>query len=95
MNQTGEFEKIMVKLEKIEAMLIKLTEKKDALKNNGLMDNSDMCLLLGVTKRTLQRYRQKGVVPYYKMNGKAYYMPEEVKESLKRIMKVSTNPKKP
>ena len=28
MNHTGEFEKIMVKLEKIEAMLIKLTEKK-------------------------------------------------------------------
>ena len=59
------------------------------------MDNADMCLLLGITKRTLQRYRQKGVVPYYMMNGKAYYKPEEVKESLKRIVKNNIKPKKP
>ena len=95
MNNTDEFEKIMVKLENIEAMLKKLTDKKDALKSDDLMDNSDMCILLGITKRTLQRYRQKGVVPYYMMNGKPYYMPEEVKESLKRIMKDNPKPKKP
>jgi len=97
MNDSAKFEQILVKLEKLEAMLKKLTEKKDMLKSDDLMDNTDMCLLLGITKRTLQRYRQKGVVPYYMMSGKPYYKPEEVQECLKRILndrKTVFNPKK-
>ena len=87
MNNTDEFELIMGKLENIETMIIKMTDKKEVLKGSELMDNTDMCLLLGITKRTLQRYRQKGVLPYYLMSGKSYYKPEEVQECLKRIMK--------
>ena len=86
MNNTEEFELIIDKLETIEAMLKKLTDKKDVLKSDDLMDNADMCRLFGIAKRTLQRYRQKGVVPYYRISGVTYYKPDEVKESLKRIM---------
>ena len=82
-----EFKQIMDKLELIEAMLIKLTAGKESLKDEELLDNGDMCALLGVTKRTLQRYRQKGVVPYYMMKGKPYYKVGEVRDSLKRITK--------
>jgi hypothetical protein len=82
-----EFQQIMDKLEQIESMLKKLTEKKDVLNGDELLDNGDMCAMLGITKRTLQRYRQKGVVPYYMMSGKPYYKASEVQESLKRIMK--------
>jgi len=87
MNDNAKFEQILVKMEKLEEMLKKLTAKKDILKSGDLMDNTDMCLLLGITKRTLQRYRQKGLVPYYMMSGKPYYKPEEVNESFKRIIK--------
>ena len=87
MNNTGEFRQIIEKLEIIEAMLVKITTKKDLLKNEELLDNADMCALLGITKRTLQRYRQKGVLPYYMMKGKPYYKAGEVRDSLKRIMK--------
>ena len=81
------FREIMDKLEQIDAKLTKLTEKKDCQKPEKMMENTDLCLLLGVTKRTLQRYRQKGVLPYYMMKGKPYYKPEEVQEALKRIIK--------
>jgi len=91
MNNNNEFQQIMDKLEQIEAMLEKLTTKKDSLKTEELMDNYDMCVLLGITKRTLQRYRQKGVVPYYMMKGKPYYKPAEVQECLKRILKGNNN----
>ena len=91
MNNSNEFQQIMDKLEQIEAMLEKLTTKKDSLKTEELMDNYDMCVLLGITKRTLQRYRQKGVVPYYMMKGKPYYKPAEVQECLKRILKGNNN----
>ena len=84
---SNEFQQIMEKLELIVTMLKKLSEKKDILNSEEYMDNGDMCALLGITKRTLQRYRQYGVVPYYMMKGKPYYKKDEVQESLKRILK--------
>ena len=86
-NPKNEFREIMNKLEQIDAKLSQLTEKKDSQKPEKMLENTDLCLLLGVTKRTLQRYRQKGVLPYYMMKGKPYYKPEEVQEALKRIVK--------
>ena len=85
----SEFQEIMNKLEQIDEKLAKMIEKKEKenQKPEKMLDNTDMCLLLGITKRTLQRYRQKGVVPYYMMKGKPYYKPEEVQEALKRIVK--------
>ena len=91
MNNNNEFQQIMDKLNEIETMLVKLTNKKDSFKNEELMDNHDMCALLGITKRTLQRYRQKGIVPYYMMSGKPYYKPEEVQMCLKKILKENNN----
>jgi hypothetical protein len=82
-----DFQQIIDKLGLIETMLKKLTDKKDSLKSEELLDNSDICILLGITKRTLQRYRQKGILPYYMMGGKPYYKAAEVQESLKRIMR--------
>ena len=93
MNDKAKFEQLLEKLESIEA---KLDENKEVLKRKDLLDNADMCALLGITKRTLQRYRQKGVLPYYMMEGKPYYKAEEVQERLKRILKDrnNQNPKK-
>ena len=91
MNDNSKFEEILVKLENIEEMLKKLSKNKEMLKSADLLDNADICSLLGITKRTLQRYRQKGVLPYYMMEGKPYYKPEEVQERLKRILKDRNN----
>ena len=83
----SEFQQIMDKLEDIESMLKKMSVRKEGFNREELLDNGDICVLLGITKRTLQRYRQKGVIPYYMMKGKPYYKVEEVQECLKRIMK--------
>ena len=32
---------------------------KDVMDGDELLDNQDLCLLLGITKRTLATYRQK------------------------------------
>ena len=83
----SEFQRIIEKLEQIETAITIISGKKDSLVTEKLLDNSDMCLLFGITKRTLQRYRQKGVVPYYMLHGKPYYKASEVQGCLKRIMK--------
>ena len=47
-----------------------------------------MCELLGVTKRTLARYRQKKLVTYYMIDGRTYYKASEVQDFLNKKGKV-------
>jgi hypothetical protein len=88
-----EFQQIMEKLEQIESTLEVLTGNKDNLQKDKLLDNADLCAILGITKRSLQRYRQNGVLPYYMLHGKPYYKKSEVQECLKRILNDRNKPK--
>lgn len=52
----------------------------------GLIDNAAVCQWLNISKRTLQYYRNSGVLPYTVMGNKCYYKPEDVKAVLDRAM---------
>ena len=43
-------------------------------------DNADMMQLFNVSGRTLQRWRDKGIVPYKRLGGKIYYLSQKVDE---------------
>ena len=48
------------------------------------MESQDVCLLLNVTKRTLQTYRDKKLLlPYTSIGGKFFYRENDVAEYLK------------
>lgn len=38
-----------------------------------LLLNGDVCQILGISKRTLQHYRDTGVVPFIQIGYKCYY----------------------
>ena len=60
-------------------------QKLKVIDGEPLIDNQDMCHLLGVTKRTLARYRQKKLVRYYTLDDrKVYYKLSEVQAFLKK-----------
>ncbi|WP_278602538.1 helix-turn-helix domain-containing protein [Alistipes indistinctus] len=42
------------------------------------MDSQDVCQALGITKRTLQSYREKGIVPYSNVGGKFFYRENDI-----------------
>jgi hypothetical protein len=44
----------------------------------GLMDNTDLCRMLNVSKRTLQRYRRSGELPFSMIYHKTYYKESDV-----------------
>ena len=78
------FEKWMEKLSK------KLTEIGQDLKslintdtvfdeNERLLDNQDLAFLLKASVRTLQRYRAKGVLPYFTIGRKTYYKASDIR----------------
>lgn len=77
------FFQIMERCEKIEQMLERSNKLKECLDGDTLLENYDLCQLLGVTKRTLARYRQKKLIRYYMIDGRTYYKSSEVKDFLK------------
>lgn len=42
-------------------------------KEEKWLDNQEVCLMMNITKRTLQTYKDKGLLPYSKLNRKNYY----------------------
>lgn len=82
------FHQMMERFDKIEDRLNRMNRQTSALDGDKLLDNQDMCELLGVTKRTLARYRQKKLVTYYMIDGRTYYKASEVREFLNQKGKV-------
>ena len=71
---------IMERFDRIDRTLERMNKLKECL--DKLLDNQDMCELLGITKRTLARYRQKKLVTYYMIDGRTYYKSSEVEAFL-------------
>lgn len=71
--------RILERIDQLEGKISKPAEK-EHIQYNGelLLDNQDLCLMLHVSKRTLQRYRTLGWLPYRQIDQKAYYTKSDV-----------------
>ena len=49
-------------------------------KDDKLLDNQDLCLMLHISPRTLQRYRTGGNLPFLKCGQKIYYKASDVRQ---------------
>jgi hypothetical protein len=49
-----------------------------------LLDDADICLLLHISKRTLQRYRSNKELPYQSIHQKIYYRESDVMEFIRK-----------
>lgn len=58
-------ERIMERFDRTEKLLERVLKKNNTLDGEEVLDNQDLCLLLKVGIRTLQRYRAIGVLPYF------------------------------
>lgn len=76
------FDEFVVRLSLIEKKVIGIcSQTKDA----GLkkwMDNQEVCGILRISKRTLQVYREKGLLPFTRIKNKFFYKPEDVQSLL-------------
>ena len=76
------FDELVVRLSLIEKKVIGLcSQTKDA----GLkkwMDNQEVCGVLRISKKTLQVYREKGLLPFTRIKNKFFYKPEDVQSLL-------------
>lgn len=56
------------------------------------LDNADVCEKLGVSKRTLQTYRDRGLLAHSQINHKMYYKLEDVETFLANMSEEPFNP---
>lgn len=57
------------------------------LDGERLFDNQDLCLLLQVSKRSLQRYRSNGALTYHLLWHKTYYKESDVLRFIENNMR--------
>lgn len=74
----GWFERIMKRFDRIDSYLEKMAIKEKLLEGEKLLDNQDVCQMLNVSKRTLQRYRSSGELPYQMVYHKTFYKESDV-----------------
>ena len=82
--------RVMERLDKQDELLLsmKKEDKETSLSEEmRLFDNQDMCVLLQISKRTLQRYRSIGALSYKTLGKKTYYSEEDVLRFLSEHVK--------
>ena len=73
-------EKLSKKLNEIGQDLKSLINTDQVLdENEKLLDNQDLAFLLKVSFRTIQRYRAKGILPYFNIGHKIYYRATDIR----------------
>ena len=76
------FDELVVRFSMIEK---KVTGICNPAKDAGLkkwMDNQEVCEVLRISKKTLQVYRAKGILPFSRIKNKLFYKPEDIQRLL-------------
>jgi hypothetical protein len=71
-------ERIMARFSRLDKTLDKMGQHRNMLDGELLFDNQDLCQLLHVSKRTLQRYRSSGELPFHTLYQKTFYKESDV-----------------
>ena len=73
--------KLTERLDRQDELLLSLQpsgKAPDPMDRIRMFDNQDLCMLLQISKRTLQRYRSTGALPYKTLGKKTYYSEADV-----------------
>jgi len=77
-------------MERFDMLERKVTGKEKARPRiNGelLYDNQDLCFMMNISKRTLQRYRSMKWLPFRRIDQKTYYLESDVQKFIRDYLK--------
>ena len=78
------FERVLDRLDVLERKIDRVAKRQNCMNGDELLDTQDLCLLLKTSKRTLQRYRHNGVLPFHFLEGKVFYKLSEIHEFIRK-----------
>jgi hypothetical protein len=58
--------------------ILHLLKAKNRFNGETIYDNQDLCIMLKLSKRSLQRLRSLGILPYLQIGQKTFYMESDV-----------------
>lgn len=79
-------------IKRVEEKVDKLIVSSNTVMDERLLDNQDLCLFLKVTPRTLQRYRNMGLLPFKTICRRNYYRESDVKIFIEKYFGGKDNP---
>ncbi|MDL2302795.1 helix-turn-helix domain-containing protein [Dysgonomonas sp. 520] len=79
-------------LKNLDAKIDKLLVADSSVMDERLFDNQDLCLFLKVTPRTLQRYRNQGLIPFKTICKRNYYKESDVNIFVNKYFGGKTQP---
>ena len=85
------FDALALRVGMIEEKIGALYRKQADVGLKKWLDNQEVCQTLGITKRTLQTYREKGLLPFSRIRHKVFYKPEDVQ----KLLQASHHPNTP
>ena len=75
------YDRLVARIGALAGRVAELCRRQDKTLQHWL-DNEEVCLLLNIQKRTLQRYRERGLLPCTQIRHKVYYKPADVERLL-------------
>lgn len=75
-NVHSNFDRLLVSLEKL------LSKQQPSVFNDELLTDKEVAHLLKVSRRTLQDYRNNGILPYTQVGGKILYRTSDIERTL-------------
>lgn len=74
--------------ERLKQSIKELFERSKKLDPSNLKEewwtNQEVCLLLKISLRTLQNYRDKGIIPYSQIGHKCYYKVKDIEHFIEK-----------
>lgn len=86
----GWMDRFMGRFDKLEQFMEIMSGRHNVINGERLLDNQDLCRLLNMSKRTLQRYRSAGELTYITIHHKIFYTEKNVEKFMKEHFKDST-----
>lgn len=74
------FDALTLRVNAIEEQTEAMSRRQEDIALKKWLDNQDVCDVLGISKRTLQTYRDKGLLPFSQIRHKIFYKPEDVEK---------------
>ena len=84
------FEQMLSKFESFAKRMETLCRVHGNKENREWLDNQDVCMILNISKRSLQNYRDNGTLPYTQIGHKMFYRADDIE----RIVPVITQKEK-
>lgn len=85
------FEQFMRRFDRLDKFMDIMSGRHNVLNGERLLDNQDLCQMLNVSKRTLQRYRSAGELTYITIHHKIFYTEKNVEKFIRDHFRDNTN----